>query len=30
MFPWYVNAGLVCLVIAAFWGIWTSSASTGV
>jgi hypothetical protein len=22
MFPWYVDAGLVCLVFAGFLGIW--------
>jgi hypothetical protein len=22
MFPWYVDAGLVCLVLAGFWGVW--------
>lgn len=22
MFPWYVDAALVCLVLAGFWGVW--------
>jgi len=25
MFPWYVNTALVCVVLAGFWGVWTSS-----
>jgi hypothetical protein len=29
MFPWYVDAGLVGLVLAGFWGVWTSSGSQG-
>jgi hypothetical protein len=29
MFPWYVNAALVCLVFACFWGVWSSSGNVG-
>ena len=25
MFPWYVNTALVFLVLAGFWGVWSSS-----
>ncbi len=28
MFPWYVNAGLILLVAAGFWGIWACSGSS--
>jgi hypothetical protein len=24
MFPWYVDTALVFLVLAGFWGVWTS------
>jgi hypothetical protein len=29
MFPWYINAALIGVVLAGFWGVWACSGSSG-